>query len=106
MLLKMITRLKIMLLKSVTFRVYAMSYRHRLNVWAVVLLLPRMQRAIVARYKSKSDALGHLETLRRLQPSARYRVIFDLPPQPSEPQPPFEQPPRRYLARSLYGGDR
>ncbi len=81
-----------------------MSYRHRLKAWAIVRLLPQMQRVTIARYKSKSDALGHVETLRRLQPSAQYRVIFDIPPQPPEPQPPFAQPPRRYLARSLYGG--
>ncbi|NJL01320.1 MAG: hypothetical protein HC910_12460 [Spirulinaceae cyanobacterium SM2_1_0] len=81
-----------------------MSYRNCLKVWAVVRLLPRMQRAIVARYKSESDALGHVETLRRLQPGAQYRVIFDLPPQQPDPQPQFEQPSQRYLARSLYRG--
>ncbi len=82
-----------------------MSYRHRLHVWAVVRLLPGMQRAIVARYKSESDALGHANTLRRLQPDAQYRIIFDLPPDPPEPEPqPAPQPPAPpYLARSLYG---
>ncbi|NJL55917.1 hypothetical protein HC928_12530 [bacterium] len=81
-----------------------MSYRNRLKVWAVVRLLPRMQRAIVARYKSESDALGHVETLRRLQPDAHYRIIFDVPleqPEP-KPQPKSGQPQQRYVARSLY----
>ncbi len=81
-----------------------MSYRHRLKVWAIVRLLPQMQRVTIARYKSKSDALGHLTALQHLQPGAQYQIMFDIPPDPPAPQPQPEPPPRRYRARSLYRG--
>lgn len=54
-----------------------MQYRDRLNPWIVVRLLPKMQRIIVGRFHSRSDADGHLKTLRRLIPQASFVVMFD-----------------------------
>ncbi|NJL40103.1 MAG: hypothetical protein HC840_20345 [Leptolyngbyaceae cyanobacterium RM2_2_4] len=55
-----------------------MTYRERLTCWAVVRLLPNMQRIVVARFRSRSDADGHLQVLQRMLPMAQFRVVFDL----------------------------
>jgi hypothetical protein len=36
-----------------------MPYRDRLNIWAVMRLLPDFQRVVVARFRNPSDAEGH-----------------------------------------------
>jgi predicted house-cleaning noncanonical NTP pyrophosphatase (MazG superfamily) len=56
----------------------AMAYKQRLSLWAVIRLLPNMQREIVARFRSESDADGHLKVLRRLNPGSTFQVVFDL----------------------------
>ncbi|NJR66273.1 MAG: hypothetical protein HC772_14625 [Leptolyngbyaceae cyanobacterium CRU_2_3] len=53
-----------------------MSWRHfiimalprSLNHWAVIRLLPKMQRVVMARFKHRSDADGYVMTLRRIFP--------------------------------------
>ncbi|NJN59659.1 MAG: hypothetical protein HC879_20335 [Leptolyngbyaceae cyanobacterium SL_5_9] len=55
-----------------------MTYRERLTCWAVVRLLPSMQRIVVARFRSRSDADGHLQVLQRMLPTAQFKVVFDL----------------------------
>jgi hypothetical protein len=54
-----------------------MPYRDRLTGWLVVRLLPKMQRVVVGRFRSHSDAEGHLQALRRLIPEARLIIMFD-----------------------------
>ncbi|MBD2021265.1 hypothetical protein H6F43_13880 [Leptolyngbya sp. FACHB-36] len=54
-----------------------MPYRDRLNSWAVVRLLPKLQRVVVSRHRSESDADGHCQVLRRLEPDAEFIVMFD-----------------------------
>ncbi len=54
-----------------------MPYRERLNPWAVVRLLPNMQRITVGQVRNRSDADGHLEILRRLIPNAKFVVMFN-----------------------------
>ena len=54
------------------------AYRARLNPWVIVRLLPNMQRTIVGRFRSRSDADGHLQCLRQLIPHASFVVVFDL----------------------------
>ncbi len=54
-----------------------MPYRDRLTGWLVVRLLPNMQRKVVARCRTRSDAEGHLQALRRLIPDARLVIVFD-----------------------------
>jgi len=53
------------------------GYRQRLNTWAVVRLLPNMQRSIVTRFRTRSDADGHLSFLRTHMPKSQFQVIFD-----------------------------
>jgi hypothetical protein len=54
-----------------------MTYRDRLNHWAVVRLLPNFQRVVVNRFRSRSDAEGHAQAMRRLIPDAEFVVVFD-----------------------------
>lgn len=54
-----------------------MTYRRRLKRWAVVRLLPKMQRVVVGRYYRYSDADGHLKILRQLTPEGKFLVVFD-----------------------------
>ncbi|AOW98393.1 hypothetical protein BJP34_02075 [Moorena producens PAL-8-15-08-1] len=56
-----------------------MTYSERLYSWAIVRLLPQMQRVVVGRYRNRSDAEGHLQALKRLMPDGKFIIIFDLP---------------------------
>ncbi|MBD0344324.1 MAG: hypothetical protein ICV63_05725 [Coleofasciculus sp. Co-bin14] len=49
-----------------------------LKPWAVIRLLPNLQRIVVGRYRSWSDAQGHLRILQRLIPTAQLTIVFDL----------------------------
>ncbi|MFN6568720.1 hypothetical protein [Dendronalium sp. ChiSLP03b] len=55
----------------------AIAYKERLNSWAIARLLPNMQRVIIARFRSRSDADGHLQRLRQLIPDASFVLVFD-----------------------------
>ncbi|NEO67200.1 MAG: hypothetical protein F6J98_45355 [Moorea sp. SIO4G2] len=55
-----------------------MSYSQRLYPWALIRLLPKMQRVVVRRFRNRSDAEGHLEALKRLMPDEKFIIIFDL----------------------------
>ena len=43
------------------------------------LFLPTLQWAIVGRYRSRSDAEGHLQLFRQRVPNIRFEIVFDLP---------------------------
>jgi hypothetical protein len=58
----------------------AIAYQKRLYPWAFAKLMPSMQRAIVGRFRSRSDAEGHLLRLRQLMPQATLVIVFDLQP--------------------------
>ncbi|MDY7014390.1 MAG: hypothetical protein SVX43_12470 [Cyanobacteriota bacterium] len=60
-----------------------MTYRERLHPWIIVRLLPNLQRIVVGRFRSWSDADGHLKILRQLIPTAAMIAVFD-PPQASD----------------------
>ncbi len=53
-----------------------MSY---LNVWAVVRLLPNMQRVVVRRFRRRGDAENYLIILRRYLHDANLVIVFDPP---------------------------
>ncbi|NEO71426.1 hypothetical protein [Moorena sp. SIO3H5] len=64
-----------------------MTYSERLYPWAIIRLLPRMQRVVVGRYRNRSDAEGHLQVLKRLMPDGEFVIIFNLPePMDEEPE--------------------
>ncbi len=54
-----------------------MPYKERLNAWVLVRLLPNMQRITVGQFRTRSDADGYLEILRRLIPNAKFVVMFN-----------------------------
>jgi hypothetical protein len=47
--------------------------------WAIVRILPKAQRYIVARFRNRRDADAHLRVLRRFIPTAVFETIFDPP---------------------------
>ncbi len=51
--------------------------KDRLIGWLVVRLLPNMQRKVVARCRTQSDADGHVQILNRLMPEAQFVTMFD-----------------------------
>ncbi|BAZ12748.1 hypothetical protein NIES4071_45810 [Calothrix sp. NIES-4071] len=53
------------------------SYKKRLNSWAIARMLPDMKREIVARFRSRSDADGHMQLLLRVTPDANFMLVFD-----------------------------
>jgi hypothetical protein len=55
----------------------ANSYKQRLNRWAIAQLMPNKQLVIVARYRSRSDADGHLLFFKQRSPEASFVVIVD-----------------------------
>ena len=54
-----------------------MPYKERLHPWVLVRLLPNLQQITVAQYRSRSDADGHLQVIRRLMPNAKFEVMFN-----------------------------
>jgi hypothetical protein len=55
-----------------------MTCNKRLSPWVIVRLLPNMRRVVVGRFRTRSDAEGHLQALRRLIPGAEMIVVFDV----------------------------
>ena len=56
-----------------------MTYKDSLKPWAVMRQGKNLQWIIIARYKSRSDAEGHLLLLRQRVPDLEFKVVFDLP---------------------------
>jgi hypothetical protein len=54
-----------------------MPYKERLNSWIIVRLLPNLQRSVVGRFRSWSDADGQIRILWQLLASERLIVAFD-----------------------------
>ncbi|MDY6940899.1 MAG: hypothetical protein SWY16_24985 [Cyanobacteriota bacterium] len=61
------------------------TYSKKLRPWAVARLLPDTQQEVVARFRTQSDANGHLSCLNRQIPHHRYIVFFDYQPNSSIP---------------------
>lgn len=55
-----------------------MTYRQRLQYWAIARLSSSGHWIIIARFHSRSDADGHLQFLNRTLPNALFRVVFDV----------------------------
>jgi hypothetical protein len=56
-----------------------MTYKDSLKPWAVMRQGENWQWIVIARYKSRSDADGHLLLLRQRVPNIEFKVVFDLP---------------------------
>ncbi|NJO39216.1 MAG: hypothetical protein HC769_12790 [Cyanobacteria bacterium CRU_2_1] len=69
-----------------------MTYRDRLNSWAVARLLPSQNWQIIHRFHrrfsrgdaARTDAEGHCRFLQQQHPDRRFIVVFDLPPEREE----------------------
>jgi hypothetical protein len=48
----------------------------RVQPWCVVQQLPNQESAIVARFRSESDADGYLHVLRRSHPTLAHSVVY------------------------------
>ncbi len=48
-----------------------------LKPWVVARQRPNLQWVILARYRSRSDADGHLLLLRQRVPNIQFKVVFD-----------------------------
>jgi hypothetical protein len=55
-----------------------MTYE-RPKPWAIVRLSPNQKWEIVDRYRTRSDADGHLQIFRLRFPKDYFEVVFDLP---------------------------
>ncbi|MDZ7957950.1 MAG: hypothetical protein RMY34_08600 [Aulosira sp. DedQUE10] len=53
------------------------GYRQRLNTWAITRIMPNMEPAIVARFRTRSDADGYLRHLRQVIPNTAFEIIVD-----------------------------
>jgi hypothetical protein len=51
----------------------------QLHVWAVVRLLPNLQRVVIQRFRRRSDAENYLRILRRYVYDANIIIVFDPP---------------------------
>ncbi|NEO97822.1 MAG: hypothetical protein F6K58_03755 [Symploca sp. SIO2E9] len=57
-----------------------MAYRDKLRPWTVARLLPNnLQWLRIGRYRTKSDAEGHLQWWRWNVPDTKFELIWDLP---------------------------
>ncbi|MEB3181723.1 MAG: hypothetical protein VKL59_22225 [Nostocaceae cyanobacterium] len=54
------------------------TYHAILAPWAVVRWLSPTDRAVVGRFRTRSDADGHAVALRRLIPKAYFDVLFEI----------------------------
>lgn len=57
---------------------FIMNEKPRLKPWAIARQLPTLQWRIIARYRSRSDADGHLLLLRQRVPNIQFKVVFEL----------------------------
>jgi hypothetical protein len=55
----------------------AITYKNRLNAWAIARLLSDTEKVIVARFRSRSDADGYLQHLNQINPNSTFQIIFD-----------------------------
>lgn len=55
----------------------AENYWNRLHPWCIVRLLPKMQRTVVQRFRTRSHAEEYLRIVQRLIPTATHQIIFD-----------------------------
>jgi len=57
-----------------------------LHVWAIIRLLPKMQRVVIQRFRRRNDAESYLCILRRYVHDARFLIIFDPPSSTTNPE--------------------
>ncbi len=53
------------------------AYKDRLKRWAIARLVPNQKPVVVARFRKRSDADGHLQFLQQQIPDGQFLVMFD-----------------------------
>lgn len=53
------------------------NYRERLKRWEIVRIQPNLPPVVVARFRSRSDADGHLDWLQQQIPDGQFIVNFN-----------------------------
>ena len=53
-----------------------MTYQERLNPWTIVRMQSHQQQFIVARFRRRIDAEGHLRVLKQMMPNAELAIAF------------------------------
>jgi hypothetical protein len=53
-------------------------YKANINPWAIFRCFEPTKHVCVARFRRRSEADGHIKTLRRMIPQGRFEVVFDL----------------------------
>ena len=61
-----------------------MTYRDKLSPWCIIRPISSVQMRIVARFRRRSDAEGHLQILKRLMPDIPFEIMFDVAPEDKE----------------------
>jgi len=61
-----------------------MTYKEKLQPWCIIRNLPDMRSTFIARFRSRSDAQGHMQLLRANNPTTSYQVIFNVTPKKAE----------------------
>lgn len=56
----------------------SMTYQIKLRPWAIYRITDTVSHVCIGRFKSRSDAEGHLTVLRRGYPEGRFEVVFDV----------------------------
>ncbi|MEW6496784.1 MAG: hypothetical protein AB1589_30315 [Cyanobacteriota bacterium] len=56
-----------------------MTYQERLNPWTIVRMQPNQQKFIVARFRRRIDAEGHLRILKQVMPNVELAIAFASP---------------------------
>ncbi|BAU13243.1 hypothetical protein LEP3755_37820 [Leptolyngbya sp. NIES-3755] len=55
----------------------AQNYRIRLHPWCIIRLLPKMQRIVLARFRTRTQAEEYLRIVSNLMPTATHEIVFD-----------------------------
>ena len=70
-----------------------MTYRDKLNPWCIIRPVSDVQMRIVGRFRRRVDAEGHLRILKQLIPNVAFEIMFDIAPEPMNPEDLTPQPP-------------
>jgi hypothetical protein len=54
-----------------------MIYRDSLSPWCVIQHLPKLQYALIARFRKRNDAEDYVKVLRRMNLAIVYEIVFD-----------------------------
>lgn len=55
----------------------AQNYWTRLHPWCIIRLLPKMQRIVVQRFRTRTEAEEYLKIVRKLMPTTVHQIVFE-----------------------------